>query len=291
MNRRHFLNSSVAAGVAATVPGSQALASLFHALTQITADVQAVSGAGSEVVLEQADVQELADALRGSVLLPGNEGYEKARRVLNASINKHPALVVQPTGVADIRNAVTFANEHDLLLAVKCGGHSYAGKSTCDGGMQLDLSTYRHARVDPAARSAYVAGGSLLGELDRESMALGLVSPSGTVSHTGVGGLTLGGGFGRLARKYGLALDNIKSMDVVTADGQFRHASPDENPDLYWALRGGGGNYGVVTSFLFQLHEMQRNVVTGYVLYPMTEAKQILNFYIPVPFIRDIFIR
>ena len=134
MDRRKFLNSSVAASIAASIPGSQALAALFSSLTEITADVQAVSGGGDAVILEKAAVQELADSMRGPVLLPGNEGYEKARRVLNASIDKHPAIVVQPTGVSDIQNAVTFASERDLLLAVKCGGHSYAGKSTCEGG-------------------------------------------------------------------------------------------------------------------------------------------------------------
>ncbi len=279
MDRRHFLNSSVAAGVAAALPSSQALASLFHSLIEVTADVQAVSGAGSEVVLERAAVQELADSLRGSVLLPGNEGYEKARRVLNASIDKHPALVVQAAGVADIRNAVTFANERNLLLAVKCGGHSYAGKSTCEGGMQIDLSRFRNTRVDPTSRTAYVAGGSLLAGIDHEAMAMGLVTTTGTVSHTGVGGLTLGAGFGRLARRFGLAVDNLKGVDIVTADGKFLHASADENADLYWGVRGGGGNFGIVTSFEFGLHPMQRQVVGGEIIFPLARARDILKFY------------
>lgn len=275
MNRRHFLQSAAAAGVASAIPLRMTLAQM----TEVTGDVAAVTGSGAGISIEQAAVRELSDSLRGNLLLPGNAGYELARRVLNQSIDRNPALIVQPTGVADIQNAVTFARERNMLLAVKCGGHSSSGKSTCDGGMQLDLSTYRHARVDPAARSAYVAGGSLLGELDRESMAHGLVSPSGTVSHTGVGGLTLGGGFGRLARKYGLALDNIKSLDVVTADGQFRHASPGENPDLYWALRGGGGNFGVVTSFEFSLHPMQQQVIGGEIVFPMERARDILTAF------------
>lgn len=145
--------------------------------------------------------------------------------------------------------------------------------------MQIDLSSYRHARVDPKSRTAYVAGGSLLGELDREAMALGLVTTAGTVSHTGVGGLTLGGGFGRLARRYGLSLDNVKGFDVVTADGAFRHASADENPELFWALRGGGGNFGIVTSFEFQLHPMQRQVIAGEVVFPLERARDVLRFY------------
>ena len=279
MDRRVFLNSTVAAGVAVTLSSSQALASLFHSLTEITADVQAVSGAGSEVILEQAAVQELADSLRGSVLLPGNEGYEKARRVLNASIDKHPALVVQPTGVADIQNAVTFASERNLLLAVKCGGHSYAGKSTCEGGMQIDLSGFRGARVDPDSRTAYIAGGSLLAGLDHEAMAQGLVTTAGTVSHTGVGGLTLGAGFGRLARRFGLAVDNLKGVDIVTADGNFLHASAEQNADLYWGVRGGGGNFGIVTSFEFGLHPMQRQVVGGEIVFPLAQARDIMKFY------------
>ncbi len=279
MDRRNFLNSTVAAGVAATLPGSQALASLYHSLTEVTADVQAVSGAGGEVILEQAAVQELADSLRGSVLLPGNEGYEKARRVLNASIDKHPALVVQPTGVADIQNAVTFANERNLLLAVKCGGHSYAGKSTCEGGMQIDLSGFRSTRIDPESRTAYIAGGSLLAGLDHEAMAQGLVTTAGTVSHTGVGGLTLGAGFGRLARRFGLAVDNLKGVDIVTADGRFLHANAEENADLYWGVRGGGGNFGIVTSFEFGLHPMQRQIVGGEIVFPLDKARDILKFY------------
>ena len=187
-------------------------------------------GDGAKVTLAKSAVQELRDSLRGALLLPGQPGYDEARRVLNASIDKHPALVVQPSGPADVGTAVGFAREHGLLLAVKCGGHSYAGKSTCDGGLQIDLSRFRGVRVDPAARIAYVAGGSLLGELDHEAMSLGLVTTAGTVSHTGVGGLTLGGGFGRLARRYGLALDNVRGVDIVTADGRLLHASADGEP-------------------------------------------------------------
>jgi len=271
MNRRLFIRSALAAGVASTIP--------LRAWSATDGPVTAVTGGGAEVALEQGVVQELADSLRGNLLRPGDAGYEVARRVLNRSIDRHPALVVQPVGAVDIQQAVNFAREHDLLLAVKCGGHSYAGKSTCEGGLQIDLSSYRHARVDPKARVAYIAGGSLLGELDREAMALGLVTTAGTVSHTGVGGLTLGGGFGRLARRFGLALDNVRGFDIVTADGLFRHADAEENPDLYWGLRGGGGNFGVVTSFEFNLHPMQREVVGGEVIFPIDRAREILNFY------------
>jgi FAD/FMN-containing dehydrogenase len=271
MDRRFFLQSAVAAGVTSAIP--------LSVLAEVTGDVAAVTGAGAGISLEQAAVQELSDSLTGNLLMPGNAAYDVARRVLNRSIDRHPALVIQPSGAADIQNAVTFARERNLLLAVKCGGHSYSGKSTCEGGMQIDLSTYRHARVDAKSRTAYVAGGSLLGELDRESMALGLVTTAGTVSHTGVGGLTLGGGFGRLARRFGLALDNVKGLDIVTADGNFRHASAEENPDLYWALRGGGGNFGIVTSFEFDLHPMQRQIIGGEMMFPMEQAREVLKFY------------
>ena len=243
MNRRNFLRSSIAAGVGAALPASQVYAAI-QALSTPYSDIVGVSGGGDEVVMTQGAVQELSDSLRGNLLLPGNAGYDSARRLLNKSFDKYPALIVQPTGAADVQQAVNFARENDLLLAVKCGGHSHSGKSSCDGGMQVDLSTLRHVRADRTSRTALVAGGSLLGELDRETMALGLVTTAGTVSHTGVGGLTLGGGFGRVGRRFGLALDNVKAVDIVTADGQLRHASGDENEDLYWGVRGGGGNFG-----------------------------------------------
>jgi FAD/FMN-containing dehydrogenase len=251
MNRRHFCQGSLAAAVAASLSGGQAFGSVLQALTQVTSNINAVTGGGGDVVLEKAAVQELGDSLRGNLLLTGSEAYDKARRVLNKSIDKYPALIVQPSGVADIQNAVTFARERNLLLAVKCGGHSFSGKSTCDGGMQIDLSHVRGA----------------------------LVTTAGTVSHTGVGGLTLGGGFGRLARRFGLALDNVKAVDIVTADGSLRHASAEENPELYWAVRGGGGNFGVVTSFEFNLHPMQRQIIGGEVIYPLSSAKDLMRFY------------
>lgn len=279
MNRRRFFQGSIAAAVAASLSSGQAFAAVLQALTQVTSSINAVTGIGGEVVLEQAAVQELSDSLRDNLLLTGSEAYDKARRVLNKSIDKYPAMIVQPSGVADIQNAVVFARERELLVAVKCGGHSFSGKSTCDGGMQIDLSKFRGVRVDPRSRTAYVDGGSLLAELDHEAMAQGLVTTAGTVSHTGVGGLTLGGGFGRVARRFGLALDNVTGVDIVTADGQLRHASADENSELYWGVRGGGGNFGVVTSFEMSLHPMQRQIIGGDVIWPLSAARDVMRFY------------
>jgi FAD/FMN-containing dehydrogenase len=249
------------------------------ALLQIDADVDAVTTAGKQATLRRTAVQELSDALAGPLLLPGNAAYEQARLVRNAGIDKHPALIVQPTGEADVSSAIQFARDNQLVVAVKCGGHSTAGKSTCDGGMMIDLSHMRYVRVSPQERIAYVSGGSLLGAMDHEAMAHGLVTVAGTVSHTGVGGLATGGGFGRLARRYGLTLDNIRALDVVSADGRLRHASAQENPDLYWGVRGAGGNFGVVTSFEFQLHAMKRTVVAGDLVYPIDRLRDVLEFY------------
>jgi FAD/FMN-containing dehydrogenase len=280
MDRRCFLRSSLSAAGLSAIPYSGALAgSLLHTSTAVPADIDAVTSAGAEMTLARAAVQELSDSLIGRLVLPGHPAYDDARRLLMPRYDKHPALVVQPMGAADVQHAVNFARENSLLLAVKCGGHAAAGTSSCDKGLQIDLSQLRNARVDPAAKTARIAGGSLLRDLDYEAMAHGLVTTAGTVSHTGVGGLTLGGGFGRVGRRFGMTIDNLLELDVVTPDGKLRRVGPQNEADLFWALRGGGGNFGVATSFLFQLHEMQREVVTGYFAYPLSEVKQVLRFY------------
>lgn len=279
MDRRKFLRGSLAATVAASVPAHADWEDVLYRPTKVESDLNAIKLDGSDFTLGKAEVQELSDSLKGKLWLPGSEAYDEARTLLEPTFDRRPAFVIQPTGPADISNAVRFARDHDLLTAVKCGGHSSSGKSSCNGGMQIDLSTYRDVYVDLTEQTARVAGGSLLGELDHEAMSHGLVTTAGTVSHTGVGGLTLGGGFGRLARRYGLTIDNVLEFDIVTADGELRRASPEQNPDLYWALRGGGGNFGVVTSFLFKLHPMQRQVINGSVIYPFAQAKQIANFF------------
>jgi FAD/FMN-containing dehydrogenase len=278
LNRRQFARNTLAAAVAAAFP-ARGWSAILSPTTRVESDIRAVTGAGREVVLARADVQALGEALRGNLVLPGHSAYDPARRVLNRQMDKRPALVVQPRGAADVKLAIDFARHSNVLVAVKCGGHSPSGNSTCDDGLLIDLSLLRGVRVDPSARLARVAGGSLLGDLDHESMAHGLVTTAGTVSHTGVGGLTLGGGFGRVARRFGLSLDNVRAVDIVTADGQIRRASARENPELYWGVRGGGGNFGVVTSFDFALHPMQRTVIGGAIFFPLAQAKQVLRFY------------
>ena len=232
MNRRGFMTAS-AASVCAALYAGQVSGAALRALLQVTSDINAVTGDGEATILEKAAVQELSDSLRGNLLVTGSEGYDVARRVLNKSIDRYPALIVQPTGVSDIQNAVTFARERGLLLAVKCGGHSFSGKSTCDGGMQIDLSRFRHVRVNPDRKTARVAGGSLLGEIDHECMAHGLVTTAGTVSHTGVGGLTLGGGFGRV--------DGLRDGHVHAA-AEYANDQHRQVPD---ARRAGGSRGGI----------------------------------------------
>ena len=278
MHRRSFLRAATAAGLF-PLASSLPLSAFSRVNAHTAGDVQAVRGDGKAVTLSESDIKALAASMLGPVLLADSAGYDKARMVLNPVIDKRPALIAQPTGAADVRRAVSFAAAHGLLLAVKCGGHSFSGMSTCDRGMQIDLSNMRGVRVDPAARRAYVEGGSLLGLVDHEAASHGMVTPLGTVSHTGVGGLTTGGGFGRLARRFGLAVDNVMAVDVVTADGTVKHADRNENPDLYWGVRGGGGNFGVVTNFEFALHPFSGMVTAGDMVFPFAKARDLLRFY------------
>ncbi len=280
MQRRAFCHSAMAAAAVSSLAPLDAFGAVYRVVAAGAAglrDVRAVSGDGSPLTLRGADIAELAAAIRGRVLLPDDEGYAEARLIRNPSFDRHPALIVQVTGATDVRAAVDFARDHGgVLLAVKCGGHSYSGASTCDDGMMIDLSPFRHVRVDPGARRAWVSGGSLLGQVDHETMAHGLVTTLGTVSHTGVGGLVTSGGFGRLGRRFGLSVDNLESVQVVTADGRLLRASADENEDLFWGVRGGGGNFGVVTSFEFRLHPMQREVIAGKLRFPLGRAADVL---------------
>lgn len=225
--------------------------------------------------LDPRAVAAFREQVAGEVLLPGDPRYDEARVVWNAMIDRRPAIVVRASGTADILTSVLFAREHELLVAVRSGGHSIPGFSTCDGGIVIDLSRMRGVRVDPERRVATVNGGAPLAELDREAQAFGLVCPVGVVAHTGVAGLTLGGGMGRLQRKLGLTIDSLRGIDLVTADGRLVHAGGDEEPDLFWGIRGAGANFGIVTSFAFDLHPLDPIVTHGFVMYPVERAHEI----------------
>jgi len=243
----------------------------------MTAKVRLAEGATK--TLDAMELENLKAGLRGALLMPGDDGYDQARTVWNAMIDRHPALVVRCAGVNDIRQAVNFARTHGLLLAVKGGGHNIAGNAVCDGGMLIDLSRMRSVQIDPAQRVAHVEPGATLGDFDTEAQAFGLATPVGVNSTTGIAGLTLGGGFGWFSRKQGMTIDNLLAVDVVTADGNFVRASAKENSDLFWALRGGSGNFGIVPRFEFQLHPLGPNVLSGLVVYSQKEAASALKKY------------
>ncbi len=228
--------------------------------------------------ISDAAIEQLAATLRGELIDPQHPSYEQARRVYNAMHDRRPALIVRAADAADVIAAIRFASEHTLTLSVRGGGHNVAGFGTNDGGLVLDLGRMRGVRVDPARRTARVEGGATWGDVDHATHAFGLATPGGILSTTGVGGLTLGGGFGYLTRRYGLSCDNLLSADVVTADGRLVTASTEENPDLFWAIRGGGGNFGVVTSLEFRLHPVG-TVYGGPIFYPVAESPRVLAFF------------
>jgi len=232
-----------------------------------------------KAAVDPAALEALRKDLRGELVLAGEPNYDEARTIWNAMVDRRPALIARCRGVADVMRAVAFAGEHNLLLAIKGGGHNIAGNALCDGGMVIDLSLMKSVRVDPKARRAWVEPGATLADFTHETQAFGLATPTGINSTTGIAGLTLGGGFGWITRKHGLTCDNLVSADVVTADGKLVHASEKENADLFWALRGGGGNFGVVTCFEFQLHPIGPQVLAGLVVYPFDQAKQVLTAY------------
>lgn len=217
------------------------------------------------------------DHLDGEVLRPGYHGYDQARTIWNAAVDRRPALIVRAASVADVVTAVRAARERDLQIGVRCGGHSAVGHAVPDGGLMIDLSRLARVDVDPGARRARVAGGALLGALDRAAQRYGLATTAGNVSHTGVGGLTLGGGMGWLARQFGLACDNVVGYDVVTAGGHTVRATAEDNADLFWALRGGGGNFGIVTGFEFALHPIGTQALTAEFDYPLDQADSVLR--------------
>jgi FAD/FMN-containing dehydrogenase len=219
-----------------------------------------------------ADVSRLRNSLEGQVMLPGDEGYDSARRVWNAMVDRHPAVAVRCVSNADVSATIDFARQNDLEIGVRCGGHSILGICVPDGGLLIDLSGMRSVRVNPDSRQAWVQGGALLGDLDRAAQEFGLATTAGNVSHTGVGGLTLGGGMGWLARRFGLACDNVASYQIVTADGATLRVSESQHEDLFWGLRGGGGNFGVVTEFEFRLHRIGTAALLIDYIFDLTEA-------------------
>ena len=241
-------------------------------------DLRITTTNGTDAILEEATVQKFADSLRGPLLGPGEDGYDGARKVWNGMIDRRPALIARCAGVADVVAAVRFARTHELLVSVRGGGHNITGNAVCEGGLMIDVSRMKSVRVDPARRTARAGAGLTWGEYNHETQAFGLASTGGVVSTTGIAGLTLGGGLGWLMGKHGLSCDNLLSADLVTADGQFLMASADQHPDLFWGLRGGGGNFGVVTSFEYRVHPVDA-VLAGMVLHPMAKAREVLRFY------------
>jgi FAD/FMN-containing dehydrogenase len=229
-------------------------------------------------VLQANSIAELKAKLRGRIIEPHDADYDEARKVYNAMIDKKPRLIVECADVADVIYSVNFARKHGLLLAIRAGGHNGGGLGICDDGLVIDLAAMRHTRVDRAARTVVVGGGCTWADVDHATHAFGLATPSGIISTTGVGGLTLGGGIGHLTRKCGLTIDNLISADLVLADGSFVKANAEENSDLFWAIRGGGGNFGVVTSFTFRLHPID-TVYAGPMLYELSDAAEVMKWY------------
>ncbi len=279
MDRRQFCRTSLAAGIAVAVPMLPGCEKQAPVATQADTSIRGVSLGGAELELEKAAIKELGESMTGPVILSGHPDYDAARTIWNGMHDKRPALIARCMTANDVSQAVTFARERELLTAVRGGGHSWPGKSVCEGGLMIDLSRMNTVQVDDSSKRARAQGGALLNALDTAALEKGLVTTAGVVSHTGVGGFTLGGGFGRLNRKYGLAIDNLRGAEIVTADGQLRRVSAEEEPDLFWALLGGGGNFGVVTEFEFELHPFDRNVLSGSIVWPIDQARDVLEFY------------
>ncbi len=240
--------------------------------------LRVTTNTGTDAILEEAVISAFKSNLRGQMLCPGDGGYDEARKVYNGMIDKRPAIIARCTGVADVIATVNFARTNNLLLSVRGGGHGVAGNAVCEGGLMIDLSPMKGIRVNPVNQTLRAEAGVTWGALDRETQVFGLATTGGIYSGTGIAGLTLGGGIGYLNRKYGLACDNFLSADVVTADGRLLVASTSENDDLFWALRGGGGNFGVVTSFEYRIFPVGP-VLGGMIIHPLDRAKEVLHFY------------
>ncbi len=274
-----FCRTAVAAGVLTAMPVLSGCERKAPVATEADTSLAAVSLDGASIELERAAIRELGDAMTGPVILSGHPDYDSARTIWNGMHDKRPALIARCLSAEDASNAVAFARDNGVLTAVLGGGHSWPGKSVCDDGIVIDLSQMNAVNVDAEAQRARAQGGALLSGLDAAALGKGLVTTAGVVSHTGVGGYTLGGGFGRLNRKYGLTIDNVTGAEIVTADGTVRRISADEEPELFWAIRGGGGNFGVVTEFEYRLHPFERNIFSGNIVWPVDQARDVLEFY------------
>ncbi len=279
MQRRDFCKSAVLGSAMATLPATFLRAFASEPASAAGGELQAITLSGKPTLIPAAAVKDFAAHLRGSLLTASDKDYDQARRVWNKMIDRRPALIARCSGAADIARAVSFARERELLVAVRGGGHSFPGYSMCEGGLVIDLSTMHGVRVDPIAKTAQVAGGAWIGDLDWEAQQFGLATTMGEISNTGVAGLTLGGGYGWLSRLHGLACDNLVSVDLVTADGKMRRVSATDNPDLLWALRGGGGNFGVVSSFEYRLHQVGPKVLAGNLVYAPAQTRDALEYY------------
>ena len=277
IGRRGFINSALTSAVSAFLPLRQGWAGTSSP-GALPARVAAVTGTGDPVSLSGRDLADFRASLRGQLLLPQDRGYDQARRFWDAAFDRHPALIVRPAGAEEVIRSVQFARAHSLLTAVRGGGHCQSEQmSACDGALMIDLSLMRSVRVDPQRRLVSAQGGVLLGEVDRKTQAIGLVTTMGTAADTGIAGLTLGGGLGRLMRSLGLACDNLVSVDIVTADGKLRHASESEESELFWGVRGGGGNFGVVTNFEYRLHRFAHPVLGAHAMYPYDRAHSLMR--------------
>ena len=276
MDRRQFCRTAVAASVAAAIPFLPGCDKKAPVATEANTSIRGISLGGAEIELERAAIKELGESMTGPVLLSGHADYDSARSIWNGMHDKRPALIARCLDSNDVSQAVTFARERDLLVAVRGGGHSWPGKSICDDGLMIDLSQMSSVSVNAEEQRANSQGGALLNALDTAALEHGLVTTAGVVSHTGVGGFTLGGGFGRLNRKYGLAIDNLVGATMVTADGNVRTVNSDSESDPFWGIRGGGCNFGVVTDFEFQLHPFESNILSGGIVWPIAASRDVL---------------
>ncbi len=274
ISRREFMSAAAAAAV--MLPVGRVWADDSSGPTS-GGGLPAATLSRKRISLSASDIKDLRASLRGQLLLAKDSGYDQARRVWNGAFDRYPALIARCANTADVAKAVSFARSHELLTAVKCGGHSITGQSSCDGGLMIDLGLMKNIQIDKTKRTARAQGGVLLGELDSSTQDHGLVTTLGTAADTGIAGLTLGGGQGRLARTHGLSCDNVRAFEIVTADGKVHEVSARQEPDLFWGLRGGGGNFGVVTTFEYQLHPLEHPVLAGGRLYPYKDARAVLT--------------